>query len=139
MKMSKKNHLNRKSVKREENMIEFLGCTIHVDPQHMSAIVRVESSGNPYAIGIVGHYLSRQPRNVQEALEVVDRLVQDKYNYSVGLSQINKTNFAAQNLSKDNMFDACDNLQAGSLILKSVMAASKIGQKPILAITAVTL
>lgn len=99
-------------------MIEFLGCTIHVDPQHMSAIVRVESSGNPYAIGIVGHYLSRQPRNVQEALEVVDRLVQDKYNYSVGLSQINKTNFAAQNLSKDNMFDACDNLQAGSLILK---------------------
>ena len=44
--------------------------------------------------------------------------MQDKYNYSVGLSQINKTNFAAQNLSKDNMFDACDNLQAGSLILK---------------------
>lgn len=99
-------------------MFDFLGCTIHVEPQHMSAVVRVESSANPYAIGVVGHYLSRQPKNVQEALEVVNRLVQGKYNYSVGLSQVNQTNFAAQNLTKENMFDKCANLEAGSLILK---------------------
>ncbi|SUO96177.1 type IV secretion system lytic transglycosylase VirB1 [Suttonella ornithocola] len=99
-------------------MFEFLGCPIVVPPEQMSAIVRTESSANPYAIGIVGHYLSRQPSNENEALAVVTALKDGDYNYSVGLSQINKINFYRY-LSFSKLFDKCSNLLAGSKILKA--------------------
>ena len=63
-------------------MFELLGCQITVPPAHMSAIVRTESSSNPYAIGVVGHYLSRQPSSEAEALEVITQLQSDGHNYS---------------------------------------------------------
>ena len=42
-------------------------CSDLVVPQNiMQHVVRVESSGNPYAIGVVGGRLQRQPRNLKE-------------------------------------------------------------------------
>lgn len=99
-------------------MFEFLGCQINVEPQRMSAIVRTESSANPFAIGIVGYYLSRQPSNELEALQVVKILKEKKINYSVGLAQVNQINFSTYNLDEKNMFKFCDNLKSGSQILK---------------------
>ena len=99
-------------------MFELLGCQITVPPAHMSAIVRTESSSNPYAIGVVGHYLSRQPSSEAEALEVITQLQSDGHNYSVGLAQVNKVNFGRY-LSKDKLFSRCENLLAGSKILKA--------------------
>jgi type IV secretion system protein VirB1 len=40
------------------------------------------------------------------------------YNYSVGLAQINKHNFAKFGLTFETAFDACPNLHAGAEILK---------------------
>lgn len=99
-------------------MFDFLGCSVAVPPHQMSAIVRTESSANPYAIGVVGHYLSRQPANLEEAMQTVQILKAGGYNYSVGLAQVNKVNFGRY-LSKDKLFSRCDNLLAGSKILKA--------------------
>lgn len=100
-------------------MFEFLGCQIEVPAIQMSAIVRTESSAHPFAIGVVGHYLSRQPTSQVEANQVVSRLVEGKYNYSVGIAQVNQSNFKPYGLHQGNMFDTCTNLSVGSKILKA--------------------
>ena len=89
--------------------------TIHKDT--MAALVSVESSFNPYAIGVVKGRLSRQPRNITEALSVVKDLEGQGMNYSLGLSQVNKHNLKKYNLDVATAFDPCTNLIAGSTIL----------------------
>jgi len=41
-----------------------IDCAVGVHPALMEKIIHVESSGNPYAIGVVGGHLLRQPRNI---------------------------------------------------------------------------
>ncbi|MFC0034125.1 lytic transglycosylase domain-containing protein [Cardiobacterium valvarum] len=103
-------------------MFEFLGCPVAVEPAHMQAVVAVESAGNPFAVGVVGHYLNRQPRNATEALALVQELRSRGINYSVGIAQVNKVNFAAYGLTDANLFDRCANLNAGSRILAACYA-----------------
>ncbi len=89
--------------------------TIHKDT--MAALVSVESGYNPYAIGVVKGRLSRQPRNIDEALGVVEDLEGQGMNYSLGLSQVNKHNLQKYGLDATSAFDPCTNLIAGSKIL----------------------
>jgi hypothetical protein len=98
-------------------MFELLGCPIVVEPDNFSPVIRVESSGNPFAIGIVGHKLSAQPRNLKQAMKVADELKKRGMNYSLGLSQVNKINFATYKINHTNAFSVCENLLAGSQIL----------------------
>jgi type IV secretion system protein VirB1 len=84
----------------------------------MQHVVHVESSYNPYAIGVVGGKLARQPRNLAEALATARMLEGRGYNFSVGLAQVNRYNLARYGLdSYERAFEACPNLQAGSRIL----------------------
>jgi type IV secretion system protein VirB1 len=92
-------------------------CAPLVDPGTMAAIVRVESGFNPFAIGVVHGKLTRQPRNLEEAQATIRELDKGGYNYSVGLSQVNKRNFGKYGLNGSNAFDPCANLDAGSKIL----------------------
>ena len=47
----------------------FFSCAdLAVPHDIMHHVVRVESSGNPYAIGVVGGRLQRQPKNLAEAV-----------------------------------------------------------------------
>lgn len=97
----------------------FLGCEISAVPiEHMSAIVRVESNANPFAIGVVGGRLSRQPSSFEEAIATVQKLKEKDRNFSVGLAQVNKIHFSTYFKNQSQMFDPCTNLQAGSLILR---------------------
>jgi len=85
----------------------------------MHHIVRVESSRNPFAIGVVGGHLARQPRNLEEALATVDMLRAEGYNFSVGIAQVNRYNLAPYGLKNyAQAFDVCPNLQAGARILR---------------------
>jgi len=93
-------------------------CAPDVSPLTMAAIVQVESSRNPYAIGVVGGKLPRQPRTKGEALAAVRQLKADGFNYSVGISQVNRYNLHAYGLTEESAFDACANLRAGSRILQ---------------------
>jgi type IV secretion system protein VirB1 len=84
----------------------------------MQHVVRVESSYNPYAIGVVGGRLARQPRSLPEALATVRMLERRGYNFSLGLAQVNRYNLDRYGLaSYAQAFDACPNLRAGARIL----------------------
>lgn len=99
--------------------IEALACQgLAVPAEVMHHIVRVESSYNPYAIGVVGTRLARQPRNLAEAIATARQLQRDGFNFSLGLAQVNLHNLAKQGLADYALaFDPCSNLAAGSRIL----------------------
>ena len=99
--------------------MELMGCTgLAVPPTVMEHVVKVESSFNPYAIGVVGGRLARQPRSLAEALSTARMLEERGYNFSLGLAQVNRYNLARQGLdSYEKAFDTCPNLRAGARIL----------------------
>lgn len=99
--------------------MELMNCpSLAVPDDVMQHVVHVESSYNPYAIGVVGGKLARQPRNLAEALATVRMLEARGFNFSVGLAQVNRHNLVRYGLdSYERAFDACPNLQAGSRIL----------------------
>ena len=91
-------------------------CAPEVSEDTLRALVRTESSFNPYAIGIVGGG-SRQPKAFHEAMAVIAQLELEGKNYSVGLAQINKKNFSKLGINAAGALDACTNLKAASKIL----------------------
>ncbi len=99
--------------------MEMMACTdLAVPREVMQHVVRVESAFNPYAIGVVGGRLARQPRNLAEAVSTTRMLEKQGYNFSLGLAQVNRYNLAPQGLgSYEAAFAVCPNLQAGSRIL----------------------
>lgn len=96
-----------------------------VPAEVMQHVVNVESSHNPFAIGVVGGQLVRQPQNLGEAVATV-RMLEDKgYNYSLGVAQVNRANLGKFGLdSYEKAFDYCPNLQAGSRILAQCYASA---------------
>jgi type IV secretion system protein VirB1 len=94
-----------------------LACAPQVHPDTARAIVGVESGFNPYAIGVVGGQIQRQPRTRAEALATIDALRAGGWNYSVGLGQINVGNFARLGLTPHSALDPCTNLTAMQSVL----------------------
>ncbi|WP_259150983.1 lytic transglycosylase domain-containing protein [Xanthomonas sp. 3793] len=99
--------------------IEMMACGEMAAPLSvMQHVVHVESSHNPYAIGVVGGRLMRQPKNLGEALSTVQMLQEKGYNFSLGLAQVNRYNLSKYGLqSYEQAFQQCPNLKAGSAIL----------------------
>ena len=94
-----------------------LTCAPLVAQDTARALIQVESGGNPFAIGVVGGALVRQPASLPEALATVAALEATGWNYSVGLGQINKRNFERYGLSTATAFEPCANLTAMQGIL----------------------
>jgi type IV secretion system protein VirB1 len=104
-------------------------CAPGVHPQTMAAVARVESSFNPFAIGVVGGRLVRQPAARDEAVATARSLEAQGFNFSVGLGQVNRYNLARYGLDYQSAFDPCANLRAGAAILTDCYArASKSAQ-----------
>ena len=83
----------------------------------MSSIVHVESGNNPFAIGVVGDKLQRQPKTLAEATLTAERLQKLGKNFSVGLAQVNLSNFKRTGITNWSVaFDRCSNLTAGAKI-----------------------
>ncbi|MBD8900002.1 lytic transglycosylase domain-containing protein [Rhodanobacter sp. DHG33] len=104
----------------------LMACpNLAVSAEVMSHIVDVESGANPYAIGVVGGQLERQPKNLAEALATVHMLDARGYNYSLGVAQVNRANLGKYGLdSYEKAFEACPNLAAGAQILSACYASS---------------
>jgi type IV secretion system protein VirB1 len=91
----------------------------------MRAVVTVESGHNPYAIGVVGDRLVRQPKSLGEAVATANRLESIGKNYSVGLAQLNRSNFSRYSVADvADAFDKCTNLQLGARVLVDCYARS---------------
>jgi len=93
-------------------------CSPGVHPRTMTAIVRAESGGNPFAIGVVGGRLQRQPQHLAEAVATAVALERGGWNFSLGLAQVNRHNLALHGLDYASAFDPCANLRAGAAILQ---------------------
>ena len=91
-------------------------CAPNVSTDTVLALVKTESSFNPFAIGVVGGSV-KQPTNIVDALATVEKLEREGKNYSLGLGQINKGNFKRLNVSAETMFNPCENLKASQKIL----------------------
>lgn len=106
--------------------LELMGCqNLAVPAEVMQHVVSVESSYNPYAIGVVGGQLVRQPQNLDEAVATVQMLDATGYNFSVGVAQVNRSNLGKYGLdSYEKAFEICPNLIAGSRILAECYTSS---------------
>lgn len=92
----------------------------------MAAVARVESGFNPFAIGVVGGRLDRQPTSKDEAVRTAKMLEDAGYNFSVGVTQVNRYNLPKYQLDYDKAFDPCDNLRVGALILKDCFDRARL-------------
>lgn len=104
----------------------MMSCqNLAVPAEVMQHVVNVESSRNPYAIGVVGGQLVRQPQNLPEAVATVRMLEERGYNYSLGIAQVNRSNFGKYGLDTyEKAFEYCPNLVAGSRILAQCYASA---------------
>jgi len=99
-----------------------LACAPHVDATTTRALVAVESSFNPYAIGVVDGVLDRQPRSRAEALTTARALRAAGWNFSAGLAQISAHNWERTGLTVETAFEPCANLNAMQRILRECYA-----------------
>ncbi len=103
------------------DMMQCQNLAVPMDVMHH--VVQVESSSNPYAIGVVGGKLVRQPRTLAEAVATAEMLESRGYNFSLGLAQVNRYNLQKYGIaSYIQAFDGCTNLRAGSRILSECHA-----------------
>jgi len=102
----------------------LLACAPQVDPHTARALIAVESTTNPHAIGVVGGQLQRQPRNRAEAIATARSLEAAGWNFSIGLAQINVRNFERLGLDLDTAFEPCVNVAAMQTLLGECYARS---------------
>ena len=95
-----------------------LACAPQVHAETARALVQVESDFNPWAIGVVGGVLERQPQGRAEALATARALRQAGWNFSVGLAQINVANVDRFGLTFEDALDPCTNLAAMQAVLR---------------------
>ena len=105
----------------------LIACAPLVHPTTAQALLTVESAMNPFAIGVVGGQLVRQPRTRAEALATARQLDADGWNYSVGPSQINRRNWSRLGLTAETAFDPCQNLRAMQAILGECYSRAELG------------
>jgi type IV secretion system protein VirB1 len=108
-----------------------LSCAPAVHTDTAQALVQVESGFNPWAVGVVGGELERQPRTHAEALATARALKATGWNFSVGLGQINVHNFPALGLNVETAFEPCANLRAMQVVLtRCIERAAVSGSGP---------
>lgn len=98
----------------------FLMCAPFVHVDTMNSLIATESDYNPYAIAIVnGEQLKSQPISKEDAILIIKNLDEQNINYSVGLGQINKSNFNKYNVTGQDLLDPCLNISIAQDILKT--------------------
>lgn len=102
------------------NYDQYLTCS---DPYAhrsvMTAIVKVESGGNPWAINInkKGIRLLAQPKTKDEAISWINWFNERNYNIDIGIAQINIKNIKKLGYNPTDFLDPCLNLKIASIIL----------------------
>ena len=97
-------------------------CAPSIHPATLTPIVKTESSFNPWAIGVVGGALPRQPQSLDEAVLTVKKLVGEGANFSIGLGQINRQHFDVS--QPETMFEPCTNLRMTAQLLQDCYTAA---------------
>jgi type IV secretion system protein VirB1 len=91
-------------------------CAPSIAPDTMTAVVMVESSANPLAIGDNTARRSYTPRDIREAVATATMLLSRGHNIDLGLGQVNSDHLGGT-VSVPALFDPCQNLRVASSIL----------------------
>jgi type IV secretion system protein VirB1 len=104
-------------------------CAPAVAPSTMAAIVRVESGGDPFAIGDNTTRRSYYPHDRATAERLARRLLGAGHLLDIGIAQIDSMNFAGVGVNAHTIFDPCTNLSIGARILSGdyALAARRYG------------
>lgn len=95
-------------------------CAINTHPDTVMAVIRVESAGNPYAIGVnFGGKKLPPAKNAAQAGANARWLINNGYNIDMGLMQVNSANMKRFGLAPEQLFDPCVNIKIGSRILSA--------------------
>lgn len=100
-------------------------CAPSVASSTLKAVITVESAQNPYAIGVVGARLERQPETKDEALATVLELERQGYNFSLGYTQVNRHNLEKYGETYETIFESCTNIRTGAAILGECYGRAK--------------
>lgn len=108
----------------------LVSCAPQVALETGLRLVRHESGGNPYAIGVNGPYVVRpQPGSAAQAVATGRLLLglPGVRSIDVGLGMINSSNWAQMGLSLEQVVEPCTNLQAmQSVLLPSYQRAVRV-------------
>lgn len=91
----------------------------------LHALIQTESSWRPYAIGVVGGRLQRQPTSRGEAILTAQALLAVGHDISLGLAQINSRNLARHGATLQTVFEPCRNVAIGAAILRDCLARAQ--------------
>lgn len=95
-------------------------CAYNTHPDTVKAIIKVESAGNPLAIGVnYGGGRAQKPKTAQEAAQIARNLIANGKNIDMGLMQINSANMKRLGLTPEQLFDPCQNIRVGTKILSA--------------------
>lgn len=93
-------------------------CQNVIEPEIVMRLINNESSGKPFSIGIQGLPSFDQPTNKKDAISSIKSLRKMGFNYSVGLMQVNHTNFKFAGLTHETAFNYCENIEGGAKLFK---------------------
>lgn len=94
-----------------------LVCAPFVSGNTMMAIMKHESGGNPWAIGVNGSHRFKKPDSYQAAVSEARRLIEAGASIDMGLMQINSKTMVRLGLTVEQVFDPCTNVYAGGIVL----------------------
>jgi type IV secretion system protein VirB1 len=98
-------------------------CAPAMNAALMAALVRRESNGNPFAIGLDGkERFLPQPRSLGEAVAAAEKLARTGKTFSVGLAQIHISNIKSFSVTWPQAFNACASLRRGQQVFESFHA-----------------
>ncbi|MGR5187088.1 lytic transglycosylase domain-containing protein [Photobacterium damselae] len=105
-------------------------CLYNVHPQTMQQIIKNESGGNRLAINV--NVLRgkpkpkyNQPKTVKDAIRLANYYIKKGHSVDLGLAQINSNNLKYFNVTVEDMFEPCKNINVGSKILYSAYQRAK--------------
>ncbi len=96
----------------------LLACAPAIAPATLSAVIQVESKGDPLALHV--NRLPVQPsppRDLAEAARTAEAFIAQGYSVDLGLMQVNSRNLPALGLSVVQVLEPCTNVTAGGRIL----------------------
>ena len=100
-------------------------CQTTLDSDIITRLINNESSGKPFAIAVKGLSTFNQPKNEKDAISSIKKLDALGFNYSVGLMQVNHTNFKNTGLIPETAFNYCENIKAGAKIFNDCHLRAK--------------
>lgn len=105
-------------------------CAPGVAPQTVLAIIRTESSGEPFALNVNGGRQPARQSNAADAAATARRYVAAGYSVDLGLGQINSRNMRWLGLTWETVFDPCTNVAALARVLTTNYNTARADRDP---------